>query len=186
MHGNWKLSGEMFVHAVSRWQPSPLSYVKHSVHISRRSSLTTYSRAPLYSFNVWFITFIIFYIGSSPTFLSRATLPCRAEGKNSLLECRLAALQFKNLLSCTVLANESGQPLNKNCQFLFGFIGKCGDLAGRQKCLPCGSSYSFRPLVISPGWRWCFATWTRRTFYSFVHKSYIFSWIEVELMVHAF
>lgn len=109
-------------------------YFTHSELSSRRSSLTAYCCVPLHSFNFWFITFIIFYIGLSPTFLSKATPPpCTAEGKNSLLVWRLPALQFKNPLSCNVLANESGQPLNKNCQFLFGLIGQCRDLAGRQE-----------------------------------------------------
>lgn len=138
---------EMFVRAVTVC--SHLCF-KHSEH--KWSSLTAYCCIPLNSFNFWFITLIIFYTGLPPTFIYKVTLS-KMEGKNSLCVLRQPALQFKTPFSCAVLANESGQPLNKSCQFPFRFIGDHRDLAGRQKCRPCGSSHSFRLVVISCRWK---------------------------------
>lgn len=61
---------------------------------------------------------------------------------------RLPALASKKPLSCSLLINEPGQPLNKNCQIPFSLIGQCRDLAGRLKRLACGSSFSFQPVAI--------------------------------------
>lgn len=108
-------------------------FLKHSDHIGR-SSLATRCRTPLYSFNFSFITLhnILHWFRLRPLLIPSNSLPAaRRRGKNSLLECGLPVLQFKNPLSSNAPANESGQPLNKNCQFPFGFAGQCKVLAER-------------------------------------------------------
>lgn len=106
---------------------------KQSEHISRGSSLTASTVAYTFQFFIHYIRNILHWFVCNLFILRNSA--CGAEGKNSLLVLRLAALQFKNPLSCTVPANESRQPLNKNCQFLFRYIGWCRHLAGRQSSL---------------------------------------------------
>lgn len=131
---------------------------RHSEHTEREEFINSLLlRTPYFLF----ITFIIFYIGLSPTFLFEATLPARRKEETHCSAPRRPASQFKTPLSSAARANESGQPLNKNCHFLFRFIGECKDLAGRPGCLRRTSSHSFRP---RHGCRLCVAMQTHCSF----------------------